>query len=85
MSHVPHELAEEFPEHTNKIHDLKMNDAHFAKLSDQYHMINREIHRIETGVEPTSDAHEKELRRKRMSLKDEIAAIVSNGHNCPHT
>ena len=77
MSHVPHELAEEFPEHTDKIHDLKINDAHFARLSDQYHTINREIHRIETGVEPTSDAYETELRKKRMLLKDEIAAIFS--------
>ena len=27
MSHVPHELAEEFPESVDKIHDLKINDA----------------------------------------------------------
>ena len=78
MSHVPHELAEEFPEYTQKLHDLKMNDAHFAKLSEQYHTINREIHRIETGVEPTAEAHETELRKKRMILKDEIAAIVTS-------
>ncbi len=77
MSHVPHELAEEFPDKVAKMHDLKMSNAHFAKLSEQYHVLNREIHRIETGIEPTSDVHETELRKKRVVLKDEIAAIIS--------
>lgn len=77
MTHVPHELAEEFPDQTDKLHDLKMNNAHFAKLADEYHQLNREIHRIETGVEPTSDAYATDLRKKRMVLKDEISAMIT--------
>ena len=77
MSHVPHELAEEFPESTDKIHDLKIGNAHFAKLSDEYHELNREIHRHETGIEPVSEVYETELRKKRMVLKDEIAAMLA--------
>lgn len=77
MSHVPHELAEEFPEAVDKIHDLKMANAHFAKLADEYHVLNREIHRHETGIEPVSDFHESELRKKRMVLKDEIASMLA--------
>lgn len=77
MTHVPHELAEEFPDQTDKLHDLKMNNAHFAKLADEYHLLNREIHRIETGVEPTSDTYATDLRKKRMLLKDEISAMIS--------
>lgn len=76
MSHVPHELAEEFPDFVKQIHNLKISDVHFANLSEQYHDVNREIHRVETGIEPTSDAHETELRKKRMHLKDQIAAII---------
>ena len=76
MSHVPHELAEEFPEHTENLHHLKMNNAHFAKLADDYHVLNRKIHRIETGVEPVSEMYETQLRKERMSLKDEIAMII---------
>ena len=76
MSHTPHELTEEFPELAEKIHALKTNDAHFAKLADEYHELNREIHRIETDVEPTSDEHQTELRKKRMALKDEIYALL---------
>ena len=78
MSHVPHELAEEFPDQIDKIHELKAGNAHFAKLSEKYHVLNREIHRVETGVEPTSATHETELRKKRVALKDEIAAIISS-------
>ena len=32
MSHTPHELAAEFPEAVDKIHDLKTSNPHFARL-----------------------------------------------------
>ena len=76
MSHTPHELAEEFPSATDAIHDLKLSDAHFARLAEEYHTVNRAIHRAETLVEPISEQHEQELRRERMRLKDEIARIL---------
>ena len=65
MSHTPHELTEEFPDLADKIHALKTSDAHFAKLADEYHELNRQIHRIETDVEPASDEHQTELRKQR--------------------
>ena len=77
MSHTPHELAEDFPEHQQQIHDLKVSDAHFARLFDEYHEINRAVHRAETDVEPTDDLHMAELRKQRMLLKDEIARILN--------
>ncbi|MEM7717904.1 MAG: YdcH family protein [Pseudomonadota bacterium] len=77
MSHTPHELAEEFPEHTETMHRLKSNDAHFARLFDDYHEINRVIHRAETNIEPMEDLFETDLRKKRASLKDEIYRYIS--------
>lgn len=77
MSHVPHELAEEFPEAAERIHTLKTSNAHFARLADEYHELNRQIHRIETRVEPASEEVEHDLRRKRLALKDEIASMLS--------
>lgn len=76
MSHVPHELAEEFPELTDRIHDLKTSNAHFARLAEEYHEVNRAIHRAETRVEPVSEEAEQDLRRKRLHLKDEIAGML---------
>lgn len=77
MSHVPNELSEEFPDKIKKMHDMKLNDAHFAKLFDEYHVVNREIHRIEVEVEAASDARETDLRKQRMVLKDEIAGMLA--------
>ena len=77
MSHTPHELAEDFPDQVDKIHDLKTSNAHFAKLVDEYHEINRAVHRAETSVEPTEELHEVEMRKKRMALKDEIAGMLA--------
>ncbi|KCZ48132.1 MULTISPECIES: YdcH family protein [unclassified Hyphomonas] len=76
MSNTPHELSAEFPDLADKIHALKTSDAHFAKLADEYHELNRQIHRIETDVEPASDEHQTELRKQRMALKDELYAML---------
>ncbi len=80
MSHVPHELPhelpEEFPDAAARIHALKETSAHFAKLADEYHLVNRALHRIETRVEPAAEETEMALRRQRVLLKDQIAAIL---------
>jgi len=75
MSHTPHELREEFPEFAQQIHALHAN-GHFAKLADAYHEINRAIHRAETNVQPTDDAHLEDMRKQRLKLKDDIFAML---------
>lgn len=74
MSNTPHELAEEFPNDLDKIHALKAEDAHFAKMVDEYHEVNGKIHLAETHVKPSTPEHEEELRKIRLKLKDAIAA-----------
>lgn len=76
MTHVPHELHEEFPEAGEALHKLKLENSHYAKLADEYHEVNREIHRIETDVEAASDARAEDLKKRRLALKDEIAALI---------
>ena len=77
MSHTPHELAADFPEHADRISALRQTDAQFARLVEAYHDVNRNVHRAETDVEPVSDAHMADLRKTRMTLKDEIYGILS--------
>jgi uncharacterized protein YdcH (DUF465 family) len=77
MSNVPHELAEEFPEHLEKMHELKVSNAHFLKLFNEYHEINRAVHRAETNIEPTDDLHMEQMRKSRMMLKDEIYGMLT--------
>ncbi len=79
MSHTPHELHEEFPEFAARISTLKQSDAHFAKLADQYHEINRQVHRAETNVEPMEELAEMQLRKQRAQIKDEIYSYLKAG------
>lgn len=79
MSHTPHELHEEFPEAAQKIHDLKVGNPYFAALADRYHVLNREIHRIDSGIEPASDDRTEALKKERLSLLDEVAQMLSAG------
>ncbi len=76
MSDTPHELHEEFPADADKIHALKVSNTHFARLADEYHEINRQVHRAETGVEPVDQFAEVEMRKKRAALKDEIYRML---------
>lgn len=72
-----HDLLHEFPEHKEKIHELKIENSHFKKLFDSYHETNNDIHRIETGAEVTTDAVLTELRLKRVHLKDELYSFLN--------
>jgi uncharacterized protein YdcH (DUF465 family) len=50
-----HDLLHEFPQYQEKIHELKVSDAHFRKLFDEYHEIEHQIHRINMGSEIAND------------------------------
>ncbi len=76
MSHTPHTLDQEFPEYVETIDALKASDPHFAKLAEDYHEVNRQVHRMETNVEPAEDLAIVEARKKRGLLKDEIFAAL---------
>ncbi|VVT07766.1 conserved hypothetical protein [Roseovarius sp. EC-HK134] len=77
MSNTPHELLEEFPQLADKISELKQSDAHFAKLAEEYHALNRAVHRAETLVEPVEELAEVEMRKKRAALKDELYRMLT--------
>ena len=76
MTHTPHELAEEFPEHVARISELKQKNAHFERLAYAYHEINRGIHRAETNIEPVDSLTEETMRKQRLHLKDQIHAML---------
>lgn len=77
MSHTPHELIAEFPEHAARITQLKTSEPHFARLYEEYHEVNRAIHRAETNVEPTDDLHMERMRKERLKLKDALYTMLS--------
>ncbi len=76
MSLEKHDLLHELPESKDAIHKLKTTDQHFAKLFETYHDVDHEVHRIEQGVETTSDEYLEEQKKKRLSLKDQLYSII---------
>jgi uncharacterized protein len=71
-----HDLIHELPEHRDAIHTLKMNNAHFARLFDEYHEVDHEVHRIEDNIETPSDEYTNERKAKRLALKDELLKMI---------
>ena len=71
-----HDLAHEFPEHKEAIHALKMANAHFAKLFDEYHGVTNEVEKLERADLPVNDVTIEDLKKKRVSLKDELYRML---------
>ncbi len=71
-----HDLATEFPEYKEKIHQLKMEDKHFANLFEEYQTIDAQLHRTEQGIEVHADDFVESLKLKRLHLKDELFALL---------
>ncbi len=71
-----HDLIHELPEYRDKIHELKMNDNHFARLFDKYHEVDHEVHRIESGAENTADDYLEDRKKIRLKLKDELFQML---------
>ncbi len=74
-----HDLRHDFPELTDKIHELKTSNEHFRRLFDEYHALDREVRRMEEDVEPASDETLEEKKRQRVRLKDELYAMLQAG------
>ena len=74
--HTPNELTEIFKRDRDLLTRLKAEDAHYARLADKYHGVNREVHRIEAETEAASDERTETLKKQRLALLDEITAIV---------
>ena len=71
-----HDLIAELPEYKDKIHALKTSNAHFAKLFDEYHEVNKQVLRIEEAIETVSDQVAEAAKKRRMHLKDELFKLL---------
>ncbi|WP_339949002.1 YdcH family protein [uncultured Albimonas sp.] len=75
MSHVPHDLAEGLPEHAARPAERRGEAPHLARLSDDDHLPNREIHRAEINVRPMERLALEALKKRRLALADEIRGL----------
>lgn len=77
MSVEHHDLVHEFPELRDRIHDMKVGDAHFRRLFEEYHELTRNIEKMEDEVTPVSTSTEEDAKRRRVHLKDELYRMLT--------
>ncbi|MDA8752626.1 DUF465 domain-containing protein [Halieaceae bacterium] len=77
MSVEHHDLIHEFPELKDKIHEMKMSNAHFRSLFDEYHKLTRSIENMENEVTPVTTHTEEEAKMRRVHLKDELYRMLT--------
>lgn len=71
-----HSLINEFPEFKDDIHQLKMDDAHFKKLYEEYNHLTKEVEKREQEIVPTTTAEEEKLKKQRLQLKDTLQGYI---------
>ena len=72
-----HDLIHEFPELKDAIHELKINDAHFRKLFDEYHALTREVENMQNETTRVTTEIEEAAKIKRVHLKDELYRLIT--------
>lgn len=71
-----HDLLHEFPEHADRIADLRENNDTFHHLMDEYNWLDSHIRSLEEHETPVSDFHIEEMKKRRLLLKDKLYAII---------
>lgn len=74
---IPHELQDEFPQEVPFIERLLKSNYEFQRLATRYDEVNRNIYRIESEEEPTTDEVLEKLKKRRLKLKDQIATLLT--------
>ncbi len=72
-----HDLLSELPEFREKIHQMKMENAHFAKLFAEYHVVTKEVENLEGKNIPVSDESFENVKKKRALLKDQLYSMLT--------
>lgn len=70
-----------FPEYRDLITQLKHTDLHFTKLFELHNEIDQKIKNIETNVELGTDEEIETLKKEKLSLKDQLYAILAKASN----
>ncbi len=72
MSVEHHSLVKDLPEFREEIHELKISNAHFRKLFDEYHALSRHIESMENEIIPSTTKEEELAKHRRLGVKDEL-------------
>jgi uncharacterized protein YdcH (DUF465 family) len=71
-----HQLLQEFPDHVEKIAELRANNEAFHHLMDEYDWLDSHIRSLEEVSVPVSDFHIEEMKKRRVHLKDKLYTLI---------
>jgi len=63
-------------EYKNEIHELKQNNAHFAKIFEKHNALDNKIEHAEAGDTPLTDIELETLKKEKLLLKDEAYKMI---------
>jgi hypothetical protein len=74
-----HPLSREFPQFESQLRALLQADSHFARMAEEYEELDKRIYEVEDGRVAMDEMALQGLKMQRVTLKDEIATLLSNG------
>jgi len=63
-------------EYKDEIHELKMNNAHFAKIFDKHNELDQKVEDAEADRVILTDAELETLKKEKLLLKDEAYKMI---------
>jgi len=63
-------------EYRDEIHELKQENAHFAKIFEKHNELDQKIEHAEAGDEPMTDMELETLKKEKLLLKDEAYKMI---------
>lgn len=77
MSEAGHDLHALFPNHGPALHALKLGSTSFRKLAEEHHDLQSRIQRVEAGLATVGGDALEDLKKRRLFILDEIAALIA--------
>jgi len=63
-------------EYRDEIHELKQENAHFAKIFEKHNELDQKIEHAEMGDTPMTDVELETLKKEKLLLKDEAYKMI---------
>jgi len=63
-------------EYRDEIHDLKLQNAHFAKIFEKHNELDQKVEDAEAGRIPMTDIELETLKKEKLLLKDEAYKMI---------
>jgi len=63
-------------EYRDEIHELKQENAHFAKIFEKHNELDQKVEDAEAGRIPMTDIELEVLKKEKLLLKDEAYKMI---------